>query len=286
MKATPMLAVDRLVRRVHQATEVDIAFGGAVVAGNAFAINRLSGAHTGALHNLLIRTGLGVGGKAMSLGRPVSVPDYQRADGITHEYDRAVAAEGLLAVFAIPVVVGSATRAVVYGGLRRSLPVGGRTLDAAVQAVASTIREIEIAEEVERRLAERVELRLAEQRAHRDESPVDPVEATQLAQRLRDAQAEIAAIAGQACDPAIRARLDALSRNLREPLTCARGPLSPREIDVLVQVAAGYTNREVADRLNLGPTTVKAYLQSVMRKLGTGNRVATAGAARRLGLIP
>ncbi|HKT02656.1 MAG TPA: LuxR C-terminal-related transcriptional regulator, partial [Rugosimonospora sp.] len=82
-----------------------------------------------------------------------------------------------------------------------------------------------------------------------------------------------------------RSRLDALGRSLREPLAPARHPLSRREVDVLVQVAAGYTNREVADRLTLEPTTVKAYLRSAMRKLGTANRVATVGAARRLGLI-
>lgn len=302
MGATPLLSVERLVRRVHQATQVDVAFGGAVVTGgDAFAIDRLSGARTGALRNLLIRSGLGLGGKAMILGRPVSVRDYHRADGITHQYDHAVAAEGLRSVFAIPVVVGGGARAVIYGALRQAVPVGGRTLDAAVRVVESAAREIEVAEEVERRLAAR--------RAHPDECSADAVAARRLAQRLREAQAEIAAIAERVSDPAIRARLDSLSRDLREPLGDLRGPLgdrrtplddrrtplghartggllSPREMDVLVQVAAGYTNREVADRLALAPTTVKAYLQSAMRKLGTSNRVATVSAARRLGLLP
>ena len=280
MGATPLLPVDRLVSRLHDATGVDLAFGGAVGTGaHAFAINQTSGTETTALSNLLIREGLGLGGKAMSLGRPVAVRDYHKAGGITHQYDRAVEAERLCAVFAIPVVVGCTTRAVVYGGLRRPGVVGGRVLDSALQAVAALARDAEIGEEVERRLAE--------QHREREQAPIDQVAARKLAQRLREAQAEIAAIAEQVADPAVRARLDTLNRELREPLDAqAKCPLSPREIDVLVQVAAGYTNREVADRLHLLPTTVKAYLQSAMRKLGTANRVATVGAARKLGILP
>ncbi|NKQ58311.1 response regulator transcription factor [Amycolatopsis sp. K13G38] len=280
MGATPVLPVERLVSRLHDATGVDLAFGGAVGSGaHAFAINQTSGTATGALNNLLIREGLGLGGKAMSLRRPVAVRDYHRAGGITHQYDRAVEAERLCAVFAIPVVVGRATRAVVYGALRRPGEVGERVLDTAMQAVASLARDAEIAEEVQRRLAERDH--------EHEQSSIDEASARTLAQRLREAQAEIAAIAQQVADPALRARLDTLSRDLREPLAGQpKCPLSPREIDVLVQVAAGYTNREVAQRLHLLPTTVKAYLQSAMRKLGTANRVATVGAARKLGILP
>ena len=280
MGATPLLHLDRLVSRLPEATGVDLAFGGALGTGaHAFAINRTSGTETTALNNLLIREGLGLGGKAMSLRRPVAVRDYHNAGGITHQYDRAVEAERLRAVFAIPVVVGGTTRAVVYGALRRPGAVDGRILDGAVKAVGALARDAEVAEDVTRRVAE--------QRHERAEATIDQPVAHRLAQRLREAQAEIAAIAEQVADPALRARLDTLSRELRAPLdeqvTC---PLSPREVDVLVQVAAGCTNREVADRLHLLPTTVKAYLQSAMRKLGTANRVATVGEARKLGILP
>ncbi|HJQ46769.1 MAG TPA: LuxR C-terminal-related transcriptional regulator [Amycolatopsis sp.] len=275
-----MLPVDRLVSRLRAATGVDIAFGGALGTGaHAFAINQTSGTETSALNNLLIREGLGLGGKAMTLRRPVAVRDYHAAGGITHQYDRAVEAERLRAVFAIPVVVGRTTRAVVYGALRGDGAVGEHVLDSAMRSVAAVARDTEVAEEVARRLAE--------QRSEREEATMDQVAAHRLAQRLREAQAEIAAIAEQVADPALRARLDTLNRELREPLDERTAcPLTPREIDVLVQVAAGYPNRVVAERLHLLPTTVKAYLQSAMRKLGTANRVATVGAARRLGILP
>ncbi|HKS98559.1 MAG TPA: helix-turn-helix transcriptional regulator, partial [Rugosimonospora sp.] len=183
MVSPPVLSVERLVRQVRRATQVDIAFGGALGTGaGSFAIDQLSGARTGALQNLLIRAGLGLGGKAMLLGHPVSVADYRRADGITHQYDRAVAAEGMRSVFAIPVAVAGGTRAVIYGALRGPLPVGGRTLDAAVRAVGAATRELEIAQEVERRVAQH----LAGRRGYPEND-----QAGRLAQRLRDAQAEL-----------------------------------------------------------------------------------------------
>jgi DNA-binding NarL/FixJ family response regulator len=61
--------------------------------------------------------------------------------------------------------------------------------------------------------------------------------------------------------------------------------LAPRERDVLDRIAVGKTNAEVAQELCLMPTTVKSYLQSAMRKLGTRNRVETIRTALQMGLI-
>lgn len=67
---------------------VDVAFGGTLsTANDSFVIDRLSGAHTGALRNLRIRAALGLGGKAMVPRRPVAVHDYQQAGRITHQHD-------------------------------------------------------------------------------------------------------------------------------------------------------------------------------------------------------
>jgi DNA-binding NarL/FixJ family response regulator len=278
METTPVMSVDHLIRQIRAVTAVDVAFGGTLSAANgSLVIDRLSGARTGALRSLRIRTGLGLGGKAMLLRRPVAVRDYQQAGGITHEYDRAVAAEGLRAVFAIPVIIGAGVRAVVYGALRQDAPLGDRTLAAAAGSIAAAVREAEIATEVERRLATH--------QARRAELSEQAQETRCLAQRLREAQTELTAIAAQTSDPVLRARLDALSDTLRAPLGQARNVLSRREVDVLVQVADGQPNRAVGDRLNLEPNTVKAYLRSAMRKLGTTNRTATVSAARRLGII-
>ena len=50
-------------------------------------------------------------------------------------------------------------------------------------------------------------------------------------------------------------------------------PLSAREEEVLVPVAQGRTNNEIAGELYITPSTVKAHLASLMRKLGARNRV-------------
>ena len=52
--------------------------------------------------------------------------------------------------------------------------------------------------------------------------------------------------------------------------------LTAREEEVLVQVARGRTNNEIAGELYVTTSTVKAHLASLMRKLGARNRVEVA----------
>ncbi len=44
--------------------------------------------------------------------------------------------------------------------------------------------------------------------------------------------------------------------------------LSPREIEVLTHIVRGYINKEIADRLNIGLTTVISHRKNIMEKLG------------------
>jgi DNA-binding NarL/FixJ family response regulator len=48
--------------------------------------------------------------------------------------------------------------------------------------------------------------------------------------------------------------------------------LSPREQQVTAQVCLGLTNRQIADRLNISPNTVKTYVSSILRKFSVSNR--------------
>ncbi|MEU6717864.1 response regulator transcription factor [Nonomuraea sp. NPDC046802] len=57
--------------------------------------------------------------------------------------------------------------------------------------------------------------------------------------------------------------------------------LSPRERDVLAMVGEGLSNRNIAERLHLGVSTVKTYVASLMRKTGTANRIRLAVLAAR-----
>ena len=61
--------------------------------------------------------------------------------------------------------------------------------------------------------------------------------------------------------------------------------LTPREHEVLVLVADGLRNREVAERLGIPEHTVKFHLAAIFGKLGAASRVEAVRRGLRLGLI-
>ena len=61
--------------------------------------------------------------------------------------------------------------------------------------------------------------------------------------------------------------------------------LSEREREVLDLIAAGSTNREIAQRLYLSPHTVKEHTSALYRKLGARNRAEAVQRAQRIGLL-
>jgi DNA-binding NarL/FixJ family response regulator len=64
-----------------------------------------------------------------------------------------------------------------------------------------------------------------------------------------------------------------------------RAALSPRERDVLRLVAAGATNRDVADALGVSPETVKTLVARSFAKLGARRRAEAVSEAHHLGLL-
>ena len=60
--------------------------------------------------------------------------------------------------------------------------------------------------------------------------------------------------------------------------------LTGRERDVLALIGQGLSNKEIADRLHLGVTTVKTHVASLMTKTGSTNRVRLALLAAENGL--
>lgn len=61
--------------------------------------------------------------------------------------------------------------------------------------------------------------------------------------------------------------------------------LSPREIDILQQVANGLSHRETAERLHISRHTVEAHIRNIYRKLSVNSRLRAITEARARGLM-
>jgi DNA-binding CsgD family transcriptional regulator len=275
----PPYAGDRLTRtlstfRAHG--RMDMAFGGRTLPGrNAVEISGLSGARTRSLARLVVHHGSGLGGKALALNRPVSVTCYHDARGITHHYDAQVRDEALETVVALPIVVDGRARMVVYLGSRTRVGLGDRWFDDFLPLVRGLERDIEVDDEVSRRLT-----RL------RPAPTVEPGALTRA--DVADICHELTDLAAGVADEALRERIERLRARVEEPSRRSTAPtvdLAPRELAVLEQVAAGCSNREAADNLGLLTSTVKSYLKTAMRKLHASNRVQAIIAAREAGLL-
>ncbi len=61
--------------------------------------------------------------------------------------------------------------------------------------------------------------------------------------------------------------------------------LSLRELDVLRLIGAGNANKQIADKLSIGETTVKNHISSILSKLGANDRAHAVTIALRRGII-
>ncbi|MGW3485331.1 response regulator transcription factor [Rhodococcus indonesiensis] len=257
---------------------MDMVFGGPVQRGSvSMEITDLTGVRTRSAVNLVVRNGEGLGGKALMLGRPVSVADYFTAQGITHVYDHAVRPEAIETLAALPIVVDRSPRILIYLAARTHVRLGDRWFDSFTPFVRRLERDIAVEDEVSRRLS----LMRADAEANR---------AALSRADLHDIVKELTDLAGQIDDEGIRSRIEAVGSRFAPVLSASADmetpvTLRPREIDVLEYVARGMSNRDTADALGLRPETVKSYLKSAMRKLHAGNRVQAILAARERGLI-
>jgi DNA-binding NarL/FixJ family response regulator len=60
--------------------------------------------------------------------------------------------------------------------------------------------------------------------------------------------------------------------------------LSPREVEVLRLIAAGKSNRDIADALFISLNTVATHVRNILTKTGCANRTEAAAYALRHGL--
>jgi predicted ATPase/DNA-binding CsgD family transcriptional regulator len=86
--------------------------------------------------------------------------------------------------------------------------------------------------------------------------------------------------------------LQALARRIAELRVDVPPPkelpdgLSPREVQILVELARGRSNREIGRRLHISEHTAANHVRAILRKTRCANRTEAAGYALRRGLVP
>jgi two-component system response regulator DesR len=86
-------------------------------------------------------------------------------------------------------------------------------------------------------------------------------------------------------DIANAARMVGLGMTVFAPDEDGAALLSERERQVLDMIAAGATNREIAERLFLSPHTIKDHTSTLYKKIGARNRAQAILRAQRLGIL-
>ena len=115
------------------------------------------------------------------------------------------------------------------------------------------------------------------------------LEAGAVGYLLKDADADQvahairAAVAGQSHLDPVAARV--LADSVRRPRTAAPA-LTARERDVLLLVAQGASNRQIADALTVSERTARTHVSAILAKLGLVSRTQAALWAVREGLTP
>jgi two-component system, NarL family, response regulator DevR len=85
-----------------------------------------------------------------------------------------------------------------------------------------------------------------------------------------------------ALDPQVtRLVIDQIRKDETARQTAAFRDLSPREMEVLAEVAKGLSNNEIAAVLNLSEKTVRNHVSAILNELGLNNRIEAATYAVR-----
>jgi DNA-binding NarL/FixJ family response regulator len=110
---------------------------------------------------------------------------------------------------------------------------------------------------------------------HRGDSLVDPASTRVLLERCVELERQVGNGAGT----------PAPAPNDAGRWTGVLAQLSERERDVLVWMARGLSNRDLAAKLFVSETTVKTHVSSVLSKLGLSSRVQAVVVAYEAGVV-
>ncbi len=92
----------------------------------------------------------------------------------------------------------------------------------------------------------------------------------------------IVAEGGSLLQPLVASKL--MQRVSREPESLFE-PLTPRELEVLQELARGLQNKEIAAKLVISERTVKFHVSAILAKLDAGNRTEAVAIAAQHGLV-
>lgn len=269
-------ALEHAVAEAGTTSGLPVVFAGRVRSG-ALRISRLHGNRSEALRGLTLPPDVGLGGKALTIGRPVSVRDYARARAITHEHDAAVAREGLHAMVAVPVRVRGEVSAVLYGGVRTTAAIGDRAVTALVSSAA------------------RLGLALASvgpgtgiaPPAASSSSGTGSPDRAGWCDAVQQMLTDLAAGPAHPLHDEARQVCASLLAVLRGEAHAPRPPLlSARERNVLELAALGCTDLDIAEHLGLDVVAVRTAVRSLRRVFGVHSRHGAVSAARAAGVLP
>jgi DNA-binding NarL/FixJ family response regulator len=87
-------------------------------------------------------------------------------------------------------------------------------------------------------------------------------------------------LGGDVVRPPVRSSAEAFQKAELEQFRKLR-TLTPQQLNVLVMIAEGHSNKTVASRLEITESTVKAHITSILQKLGLQRRTQAAILAQR-----
>jgi signal transduction histidine kinase len=132
-------AIQRMVTNVPHLAGVDVAFVGEPAGEDRIVLRHtVNITTTDLVEGLVVPAGAGLGGKVLTVRRPLWVSDYCAARDISHHFKTQAAAEGVKAMIAVPIVHDGQLLGVLYGANRYVTSFGDRTAQALEHVAART----------------------------------------------------------------------------------------------------------------------------------------------------
>ncbi len=288
--------IERIGRIAADSIGADLGFVGLLDGPDSLSLTAVHGGETEALEGLEVERGRGLGGQVLASATPGSVADYTQAESITHEYDKPISEEGLAGVLCIPLSVGEDLLGVAYVSDR----VPTVYSDVAVDRVLTAVESAKLALSLASRSHEITEAAIEAERERTMEA---------LGKSVGEGLEHIVHVARVIeSDPDASHTLSSLAKSIIHTAGAASehlaagGVVTPdprpyrsvlgfdpnltdREREVLHHASLGLSNPEIAAQLYLARGTIKAYMESILRKLHARNRVEAVMIAARAGLL-